>query len=108
MCQVLAQKAGLEQPDTSFTVGLFSILDALLDQPLDAIMEQLPLSGDVSTALLEYGGDPGRLLELVIAYEQADWAAVEDAPLGLDPVAVRDAYLAAGTWADELLREVLR
>jgi DNA polymerase III epsilon subunit-like protein len=93
MCRNLAHDADLGQPAAAFTVGLLSILDALLQTPMDQIIPQLPLDEAVGKALLERQGPYGPLLTLVLDYERGDWAAVEQS--GLDPAMVREAYLQA-------------
>ncbi|MFW5909296.1 MAG: EAL and HDOD domain-containing protein [Thiohalospira sp.] len=108
LCRNLGAEA---DPDTGsdlyFTVGLFSTLDALLDRPLETVLEQLPLSRPVAAALLERGGTPGAVLDCALAYEQGDWKAVENNTCGISPGAVRDAYLEAVHWADDLMRELV-
>ncbi len=39
-----------------FTVGLFSVLGALMDQPMEEILSMLPMSDDITRALLQYEG----------------------------------------------------
>ena len=73
MCQALANKSGNSNPDTAFTVGTLSILDVLMRTPMDKILEKLPLSDDISKALLERSGELGEALECAVAYENLDW-----------------------------------
>ena len=57
-----------------YTVGMFSLLDALLDKPMDAILAGIALSDDVNDALL--GRNPNLLmasLYLAKAYESGAW-----------------------------------
>ncbi len=75
MCELLgAGRPGLEG-DQLFTVGLLSVADALLEVPLETIVEELPLADDVSTALLRRDGPPGVILGAVVSYEQGDFDA---------------------------------
>jgi EAL and modified HD-GYP domain-containing signal transduction protein len=53
MCENIAQALRLDQADRCFLAGLFSVLDAILDQPLEQILSGLPLTPDVREALLE-------------------------------------------------------
>src|SRR3954469_8850276 len=60
-----------------FLVGLLSLMDVILELPLSSITEQLAISSDVRSALM---GKPGRTrdcLDMVIAYERADWKKCE-------------------------------
>lgn len=59
--------------DTAFTMGLFSLLDAFLDYPLDSICRQLNLPDYLTEALLEHRGGYGLILDTVIAMERAQW-----------------------------------
>ena len=44
MCEVVARETGRESPDSYFTVGMFSCLDALLDVAMRELIEKLPLA----------------------------------------------------------------
>ena len=73
MCAELSLIHSPEQEDAAYTIGLLSILDALMDQPLDAIIQQTELSEDISIALLEHKGHLGKILKIVLAHEKQDW-----------------------------------
>jgi c-di-GMP phosphodiesterase len=102
MCELLGARYTAVDPDELFTVGLLSAADALLDLPLEAIVGQLPLSDEVTRALLEYEGDPGAILDAVISYERGDF----EAPIVR---AYRDglvgAYRASLGWAQRTLAQ---
>jgi EAL and modified HD-GYP domain-containing signal transduction protein len=91
MCEVLAGALGRFNRESAFLVGLLSVLDVLLDLPMEKVVELLPLSGDVSRALLAYEGELGQILACVLAYEQADWSGVEG--IRLRPGLVTEAFL---------------
>lgn len=95
LCQILAQKQGLEAPESAFIVGLLSILDAMLEMPMSQVLEQLPLSDDISMGLLEGEGPYGTLLTYVRDYEREDLAALEHCPIPFE--ILREAYLQAVT-----------
>lgn len=82
----------------AFTVGLFSILDALLDRPLSEVLEKIPLSEEANRALVEHEGDLGRILEAVEGYERGDWEAVEKQQIDSTEICI--AYIEAVEWAD--------
>lgn len=73
MCELVATLSGRGDGDAFYTAGLFSVLDALLDVPLEAALEALPLSVEVHDAVASREGIMGRTLAGVIAYEQGDW-----------------------------------
>lgn len=103
LCEQLAPAASVPAP-TAFTVGLFSRLDALLDQPMKSAVAPLGLGDDITAALLAGRGPLGSLLRLAAAWERADWAAVEQAraTLRIPPEALRSAALDAGEWVETL------
>ena len=52
MCQLLSGAGDSASGDSSFTVGLFSVSDALVDAPMEMVIEQLPCRYDIADALL--------------------------------------------------------
>lgn len=99
MCELIAKyyKASAE---LSFAAGLFSTLDALLDKPLASVLSQLPLSPELSEALLNKSGPAGQALRDVLSYEKGDWSALDASPLPVEIIA--RTYLDAIHWAKEL------
>jgi EAL and modified HD-GYP domain-containing signal transduction protein len=79
MCERIARELGMEHPHKHFTVGLLSVLDAMMDLPMPQIVAELALSADVSAALTrsKSAGDLGRVLQLAIAYERGAWKGME-------------------------------
>jgi len=69
-CELLAEE--YQQADASelFLLGLFSLLDALLDAPMAQMMEKLPLSDGIKEALTLRQGPLVPFLDAVMAYEQ--------------------------------------
>ena len=104
MCELLASEADLA-PDIAFTIGLFSNLDALMDQQLRDILVALPLSTDTYAAILHYEGGLGELLALVLDYESGDWDSVKNA--AHTPANLQQTYLDAVHWATETRRQLL-
>ncbi len=104
MCQGLAEASGLSDASSYFTVGLFSALDALLDAPMDRILEKLPLAADVQQALLSHGGPLGAALTCVLAYERGDWQQVSFR--SLSRASIKRAFLDAVQWVEAIDREL--
>jgi EAL and modified HD-GYP domain-containing signal transduction protein len=71
-CELVANGKNDKAPSgsTAFMVGLFSLLDAMLDQPLDVILKDLPVSDSLKNALLEQTGYEGEILAAVLDYER--------------------------------------
>jgi EAL and modified HD-GYP domain-containing signal transduction protein len=76
MCELLGTDRQDVAGDELFTVGLLSVADALLEVPLEAIVEELPLADQVSAALLRRDGPAGVILDAVVSYERGDFDAV--------------------------------
>ncbi len=100
MCELL----GNEFSGQMFTVGLLSLLDALMDRPLVDLLDDLTLSTNVKMALLDYRGDNGEVLHNVIRYEQGKWDE-----LILDGADMKDyfsCYMDAVKWADSTIESL--
>jgi EAL and modified HD-GYP domain-containing signal transduction protein len=99
----LATAVGLggRAPD-AFFMGLFSMLDVLLGQPLPDLLARLPVAEDVREALLGGRSRLRPVLELVRAWEAVDWAEVSRLclALALDEAAVPGLYLEAVEWGN--------
>ena len=100
-CHNLATRLSGANADACFTAGLFSSLDALFDQPLAVLLDPLPLSPVVKSALLAREGVTGKILTCVVAQEQCDWEHVH-LP-GVTDQEINDSYIEAIHWAQELL-----
>ena len=101
MCELLAEAAKRAHRERYFTVGLFSLLDALLDLPMEDILRSLPLSEEIGLALLKQEGDLGEALCCVLNYEHSDWESLSYDDL--DTHAIKETYLRAIAWAREAI-----
>lgn len=83
-----------------FTLGIFSLIDALLDQPMKRIMEELPLSDNITAALIREEGEIAGFLNLTIAYEKGRWDTVSrlSSELGLPEDTIPEHYIRACEW----------
>ncbi len=98
LCERLADAHPVAAPDRAFTVGLFSVVDALLGKPMQALLDELPFDSRITHALLDHDGPEGRLLAAVLAYERGDFNDVPRFGVGLPALA--GAYREAIDWAD--------
>lgn len=108
-CELLAVASGQGVEDQAFLVGLFSMLDALLDRPLGDVIQDLGLAPSLDAVLRGKASEDNvlnRIYTMVCQYELADWDAVERLAghLGIPSVLVGDAYREALPWADEMLQ----
>jgi EAL and modified HD-GYP domain-containing signal transduction protein len=63
-------------PPIGFLIGLFSLLDALLDQDMPDILNQLPLTKEVNNGLLGTNEEFNAYFKLVRALESGIWLNV--------------------------------
>lgn len=87
--------------DAAFMVGVFSLLDVLLNMSMPEILRQLPLCDAVSQALLEYAGSLGAALQVVESAEMRDLGAAAKRlqATSIDGKTYFDAQLGALEWA---------
>jgi c-di-GMP phosphodiesterase len=104
MCELLARRHNYSNPDTHFTVGMFSTLDAFLDCPLADALAQLPLSDEIRKALLNHEGQLGRVLKYVLTYETGDWDTLDE--LRADTAPLARAYWRALEFGERLVRQI--
>lgn len=57
----------------AYMMGMFSTLEYMIDAPLEEILAEIPISEEIKTALVSREGICGKLYDLVIEYEQANW-----------------------------------
>ncbi len=103
MMTSLAEAQGMDA-DAAFTTGLFSCIDALMDQSMERIMSELPLANDIVRALLNHEGRLGELLEFVTHYEQGEWDKLTMDSLSADEL--REFYLESIEWSSDLINEI--
>lgn len=83
-----------------FLVGLFSEAEVIFHQSIIDIMREIPLVDDVQAALLGEQNNLNQVLQLVKAYEQGDWQALDKSvqQLDLDPKILLYLHLEALDW----------
>jgi c-di-GMP-related signal transduction protein len=111
-CERLAQLAGVADHGQAFLMGLFSLLDALIDLPLDESLQQIKVSEAVAAALLQPSSETGlsRVFQLAKSYEAGDWANAKtfNETLRIPPAEVSSAYSESVLWSQRALRGVTR
>jgi EAL and modified HD-GYP domain-containing signal transduction protein len=104
-CERLGQRSHFRDDGNElFLLGLFSLMDAILDMEMPLILERLPLGVHLKQALLQGRGPLARFLEVVQAYESGCWddclARATDG--GICVTHLVEDYLEAIGWADAL------
>ncbi len=103
LLELLAQAAGEPAPQALFSLGLFSMLEPLLEMPLARALEPLRLSDATRAALLQGSGPWGPYLALAQALERDDTPQAETLATGWGGLpAVMAAQQQAWAWAAAL------
>ena len=97
MCELLASLSGNKEQASFFIVGLFSILEALLDCSLSKIVDMLPLNEEIISALINKDGQLGEALCCSIACEQCEIVDIHFSDL--ETSLIYDAYQEAMSWS---------
>lgn len=85
--------------EVCFTIGLFSVIDALMDQEMSELMVVFPLPENMKSALLKHEGELGKILSCVIAYETGDWENAVYVDLKAEEL--QNSFISALKWANE-------
>lgn len=96
LCQTVADRLDL-RGDTAFTIGLLAGIAELLGERIDDLVQRLPLTTEVSEALVHRTGRLGQVLSMVKAYEASDSTALQGAQVSSAELA--KAYLSALGWS---------
>lgn len=76
-CEEFARPLGMADLSSDlFLMGLLSVSDALLDRPMQQVLERLPVAESIRTALVGGENDFRHVYETLLAYERADWPAL--------------------------------
>jgi len=105
MCQMLSGAGEGADGDSYFTVGLFSVADALANAPMQDVIEQLPFREDIAAALLHGSGELGTMLSEVTAYQRGDFDTASE--LIRRHPDIEQIYREASTWADAGITELV-
>jgi c-di-GMP-related signal transduction protein len=87
-----------------FLMGLLSLIDAMLEMPMDAVLERIPLDRETKSVLLGLPSQLRPVFRLILAHESGEWAAAESLSkeMNLNPEEVAGYYWQAQQWARQL------
>jgi c-di-GMP-related signal transduction protein len=110
-CELVARLASTTLGEFAFLTGLFSLLDALIDRPLEETLSELSLAPEINAVLRGKAPEKDLLagvFELACAYELADWRRVAQIGerLGVPVSGFGDVYCEAAGWAQQVLDPV--
>lgn len=61
----------------AYLMGMFSTLEYMIDASIEDILFEIPIVEEVKNALVSKEGPAGRLYELILCYENAQWAEIQ-------------------------------
>ena len=89
-----------------FLMGLFSVLDIILDKTMEEALELVKVSKSIHQALVNNAGEFATVLEFIKEYETASWQEVSRQmvlkEIEMDPV--YEAYIESLKWYRDLIR----
>ena len=103
--ECLAPSFGLAmKASEAFLLGLFSVLDIVLNVPLEEALGRVNVAKDISDALIKHKGELAEIYDFIIAYENADWQEVCRLLIVKDVSVstVYSAYTAAVVWYKDM------
>jgi c-di-GMP-related signal transduction protein len=105
LCETLGENRGIgRRSGELFLVGSFSMLDVILERPMEDIVGEVGVSTAVRDALLGRPNELRKVLDAVVAYERGDWqrSAALAAEVGIAPDELAQRYLKALEWTREI------
>lgn len=103
LCQLVASQIGAPV-DAAFTSGLLLAVAELIGTPVGELVSGLPLSDEVSSALVGRLGRLGRVLDIVEAYEAGDLDVIRESPVPSGDLA--RAFLTATGYSVDAMRRL--
>ena len=104
-CELLGNHPG-SSAETSelFTLGLFSLIDAIMDNSMENLMSQIPLSSNIKEVLISRTGFWREARAGACMYEKGDWGEIEETTniMGIDEYDLPRQYMESLSWADSL------
>lgn len=90
--------------DQCFVVGLFSLLDAMLNVRMDVALGAINISDEIKSAILDKKGEYATLLDLILSLENNDWIDVFAAAyqLKLTNEEINSHYKQSIEWVEQL------
>lgn len=61
----------------AYIMGMFSTLEYMIDAPMEEILYEIPIVKEVKDALIYQEGKAGKLYQLILHYERAEWSEIK-------------------------------
>ncbi len=92
------------QASELFLMGLFSVLDVILDKPMEEALSMVHVSKQIRDVLVEGKGELSRPYQFILQYEIANWQEVSRQMIleDIDMTTLYDAYIQTLVWYRKL------
>jgi c-di-GMP-related signal transduction protein len=102
-CELLAPKVPNGGCDL-FLMGLLSLMDAVLEIPMNEVLAKVPIDKDIKAVILGQPSHLRMIFRLMLAQESGEWAAVDELAklLHLSKQEIATAYWHAVQWARQV------
>ncbi len=86
-------------------MGLFSVLDLILDKTMAEALTMVKVSRSIEEALIDHKGELAPVLDFILQYESASWQEVSRQMVlkNIDMDPVYDAYIKSLQWYRDLV-----
>jgi c-di-GMP phosphodiesterase len=103
-CELVAPLVG-ENPTEQFMLGLLSLMDAMLETPMDLIVKSLPLRAEAKAALMGATNPVSVPLGLIRGFESGAWGTCGGTAndLGVSEETLAHLYMESVKWATDTL-----
>lgn len=106
--EILVQKMDLQKLSSdAFIMGMFSLLDCLLNRPMVDILKDLPIAMEVKNALLGADNQLGNIYNLMLSYERGEWSnfSYYAKKCNIAEEEVPDLYLQSFQWVETFFEQ---
>lgn len=102
MCELIVGRTKAGGNDAGFLLGLFSLIDVILNKSMEDIVMTLPLMDEIKEALLGYKNRLFHIMQLVKAYESGSWYNTQKFAnvVQIEEKALPGIYKDAVTWSE--------
>ena len=101
--ELALMSGGAVDSSIAFLTGMFSLIDVMLDEPMQNVVEKLKLASEISIALLHKQGELAKLISISTCYEKGNWSELaefsENLSLKLEDIV--GCYRRAINWSNE-------
>lgn len=104
-CELICKASNYkEKAFLGYMTGLFSVMDAILNCPMELIIKDLYISDEVKNGLIGEENIINSILKLVISYSRGEWenASVYAGKINIDMNAIPEIYLETIKWTDSI------